>query len=220
MRANPQTSVVAVERLELVEAAAVDDARDHLADVVADRGSPRARSRRGRPGRRAAPPAASALPGRAPAGGGSGSRRSRGRSRARARRRRRSGRRRRRCGSGRPRRRAPPPSPPRRSPPSRAAGRRGRSSRCPCTITVSSLIAGTYAPPAVHEPMTSATCGMPRRPTSAPGCRRCGRSAPGRGRPRPAAAGTRRPSRRGRCTGGGSARATSCARRCFFTVSG
>ena len=31
----------------------------------------------------------------------------------------------------------------------------------PLTITVSSLIAGTYAPPAVDEPMTSATCGMP-----------------------------------------------------------
>ena len=31
----------------------------------------------------------------------------------------------------------------------------------PRTITVSSLIAGTYAPPAVHEPITHATCGMP-----------------------------------------------------------
>jgi hypothetical protein len=31
----------------------------------------------------------------------------------------------------------------------------------PLTMTVSSLIAGTYAPPAVQEPMTSATCGMP-----------------------------------------------------------
>ena len=30
----------------------------------------------------------------------------------------------------------------------------------PRTMTVSSLIAGTYAPPAVHEPITSATCGM------------------------------------------------------------
>ena len=30
----------------------------------------------------------------------------------------------------------------------------------PLTMTVSSLIAGTYAPPAVHEPITSATCGM------------------------------------------------------------
>ena len=29
----------------------------------------------------------------------------------------------------------------------------------PCTITVSSLIAGTYAPPAVHEPITTAICG-------------------------------------------------------------
>ena len=31
------------------------------------------------------------------------------------------------------------------------------------TMTVSSLIAGTYAPPAVHEPMTAASCGMPAR---------------------------------------------------------
>ena len=31
----------------------------------------------------------------------------------------------------------------------------------PWTITVSSLIAGMYAPPAVHEPITSATCGIP-----------------------------------------------------------
>ncbi len=31
----------------------------------------------------------------------------------------------------------------------------------PSTMIVSSLIAGTYAPPAVHEPMTTATCGMP-----------------------------------------------------------
>ena len=31
----------------------------------------------------------------------------------------------------------------------------------PRTITVSSLIAGTYAPPAVDEPITSATWGMP-----------------------------------------------------------
>ena len=29
------------------------------------------------------------------------------------------------------------------------------------TITTSSLIAGTYAPPAVHEPITTATCGRP-----------------------------------------------------------
>ena len=31
------------------------------------------------------------------------------------------------------------------------------------TITVSSLIAGTYAPPAVLEPSTAAICGMPSR---------------------------------------------------------
>ncbi len=28
-------------------------------------------------------------------------------------------------------------------------------------MTASSLIAGTYAPPAVQEPMTAAICGMP-----------------------------------------------------------
>ncbi len=31
----------------------------------------------------------------------------------------------------------------------------------PRTITVSSDMAGTYAPPAVHEPMTEAIWGMP-----------------------------------------------------------
>ncbi len=31
----------------------------------------------------------------------------------------------------------------------------------PRTMTVSSLIAGTYAPPAVHDPMTAATWYMP-----------------------------------------------------------
>ncbi len=31
----------------------------------------------------------------------------------------------------------------------------------PLTITVSSDIAGTYAPPAVHDPITTAICGMP-----------------------------------------------------------
>ncbi len=31
----------------------------------------------------------------------------------------------------------------------------------PRTMIVSSLIAGTYAPPAVHEPMTAAICGIP-----------------------------------------------------------
>ena len=41
--------------------------------------------------------------------------------------------------------------------------------------------------------------------SSSPGCRRCGRSARGRGTPRPASAGTRRRSRRGRRTAGGSA---------------
>ena len=32
---------------------------------------------------------------------------------------------------------------------------------CSFTITFSSAMAGTYAPPAVHEPITTATCGMP-----------------------------------------------------------
>ena len=31
---------------------------------------------------------------------------------------------------------------------------------CSLTMTVSSLIAGTYAPPAVHEPSTAAICGI------------------------------------------------------------
>ena len=31
----------------------------------------------------------------------------------------------------------------------------------PRTIIVSSDIAGTYAPPAVHEPITAESCGMP-----------------------------------------------------------
>ena len=31
----------------------------------------------------------------------------------------------------------------------------------PLTMIVSSDIAGTYAPPAVHEPITQAICGMP-----------------------------------------------------------
>src|SRR6185436_8691705 len=31
----------------------------------------------------------------------------------------------------------------------------------PRTMIVSSLIAGTYAPPAVHEPITDAICGIP-----------------------------------------------------------
>ena len=38
---------------------------------------------------------------------------------------------------------------------------------CPRTITVSSLIAGTYAPPAVHDPITAATCGIPREDITA-----------------------------------------------------
>ena len=45
---------------------------------------------------------------------------------------------------------------------------------------------------------------MRRAPTGAPGCRRCARSARGRGRSPPAAAGRRRRSRPGRRTAGGS----------------
>ena len=41
-------------------------------------------------------------------------------------------------------------------------------------------------------------------PTAGPGCRRCGRSGRGRETPRPAGAGTRRRSRRGRCRAVGS----------------
>ena len=73
------------------------------------------------------------------------------------------------------------------------AHRRARRRRPPCTS------------PSRPRP---AGC---RPPTCAPGCRRCGRSARGRGRPRPAAAGTRRPNRPGRRTAGGS-RARSPAR--------
>ena len=50
-----------------------------------------------------------------------------------------------------------------------------------------------------------------RPPTASPGCRRCGRNARGRERPRPGSAGSRRPSRRDRCTAAGS-RARSPAR--------
>ena len=32
----------------------------------------------------------------------------------------------------------------------------------PATITVSSHMAGTYAPPAVHDPITTAICAIPR----------------------------------------------------------
>ena len=62
----------------------------------------------------------------------------------------------------------------------------------PRTMTVSSLIAGTYAPPAVRRAHHQGDLGDARRPTCGPGCRRCGRSARGRGRHRPGAAGRRR----------------------------
>jgi len=47
------------------------------------------------------------------------------------------------------------------------------------TMTDSSDIAGTYAPPAVHEPSTAATWRCPLS-SCAPGCRRCDRSGRGR----------------------------------------
>jgi len=42
---------------------------------------------------------------------------------------------------------------------------------CLSTDDVSSHIAGTYAPPAVHEPITSAICAFPSL-TCAPDCRK------------------------------------------------
>ena len=59
-----------------------------------------------------------------------------------------------------------------------------------------------------------------RRPTCSPGCRRCGRNARGRETPRPGSADWRRRNRPDRCRAAGSARAISCARRCFLTVIG
>ena len=45
-----------------------------------------------------------------------------------------------------------------------------------------------------------------RRTQSSPGCRRCGRSGPGRGRRLPGGAGWRRPSPQSRCRAGGTSR--------------
>ena len=59
------------------------------------------------------------------------------------------------------------------------------------TMTASSLIAGTYAPPAVHEPSTAAICGMPRALIVAwlkkirPKCSRSGNTSSWRGRNAP-----------------------------------
>ena len=89
----------------------------------------------------------------------------------------------------------------------------------PRTMIVSSLIAGTYAPPAVHEPMTTAICGMPRADICAwlkkirPKWSRSGKTSAWRGRNAPPES-TRYRHGRWFCA------ATSCARRCFFTVSG
>ena len=62
---------------------------------------------------------------------------------------------------------------------------------CSRTITHSSLIAGTYAPPAVQEPMTAAICGMPRSDIVAwlkkirPKCSRSGKTSSCSGRNAP-----------------------------------
>ena len=166
MCANAQTSVVAVERLELVQLGPVDDAAQQVADVV---GRPEVErheveqavgvlQRRAR--RRAAPTAAAA-------GAGSVATIDRTISSAWS------------SSSARwsttPEVRAwtsPPPSSSAVTSSPVAAFTSGGPPRkivpCSRTITVSSLIAGTYAPPAVHEPMTHAICGI-ERATSSPG---------------------------------------------------
>ena len=59
------------------------------------------------------------------------------------------------------------------------------------TITVSSDIAGTYAPPAVHDPITAASCGMPWADMFAwlkkirPKCSRSGKTSSCSGRKAP-----------------------------------
>ncbi len=61
----------------------------------------------------------------------------------------------------------------------------------PRTITVSSDIAGTYAPPAVHEPITAAICGTPAADIRAwlkkirPKCSRSGKTSDCSGRNAP-----------------------------------
>jgi hypothetical protein len=58
-------------------------------------------------------------------------------------------------------------------------------------MIVSSLIAGTYAPPAVHEPMTAAICGIPFADIRAwlkkmrPKCSRSGKTSSWSGRNAP-----------------------------------
>ena len=58
----------------------------------------------------------------------------------------------------------------------------------PRTITVSSLIAGTYAPPAAQKPITAAICGMPFADIRAwlkktrPKCSRSGKTSAWSGR--------------------------------------
>ncbi len=62
---------------------------------------------------------------------------------------------------------------------------------CSRTITVSSDMAGTYAPPAVEEPHTAASCGMRCEESSAwfrkmrPKCSRSGKTSSWRGRNAP-----------------------------------
>ena len=90
----------------------------------------------------------------------------------------------------------------------------------PRTMIVSSLIAGTYAPPAVQEPITAAICGIPLRRHP-----RLVEEDPAEVLAVGEDLGLQRQERAAgvdevEARAAGSARATSCARRCFFTVSG
>jgi len=90
---------------------------------------------------------------------------------------------------------------------------------CPLTMMVSSLIAGTYAPPAVQEPITQAIWAMPAALIRA-WLRRSVRSGRGRGHlglVRQVRATTVHQVDAGQAV---LQRDLSWARRCFFTVSG
>ena len=163
IRAQPQTSVSPYSALNSSRRDAVDDARDQLArvdlvaEVLGDEAVQlgRVRERAAPAGRRPTVTVARTCRG--------GSRRSAARSRARARPTSRSGRRRRCC---RVWTSAPPSSSAVTSWPVAAFTSGGPPMKIvpvPRTMIVSSLIAGTYAPPAVHEPITTAICGMPAR---------------------------------------------------------
>ena len=218
MCAKPVTSVVPYSALNSCEPAAVDEARDHLADVVGharSRRAPRrtARSGRARARRSASPPTARPRAAR-------GWPRCRARSRSA-------------CASSSARWSVTPEVRECRSPPPSSSA-----------VTTSPVAAFTSGGPAEEDRALVAhdhglvahrrhvgAAGRARTQhrgdlrdalarSSWPGCRRSGRSARGRGTPRPAAAGTRRRSRPGRRTAAGSASAISCARRCFLTVIG